>query len=302
MDGIDAHCPLCHHPQARRLYSLRVEGGTHFQTVKCQHCRFVYMWPRPDEAWLMGHYAEADVYALDSEKPEAYAAVIEDRKRLIREAYARLSLPMTGDAVDFGAGHGAGVKGLSDLGFDVVGVEISASARQAAQRLFDVEIRDGDLTQFAENSLSLVTMFDVLEHIMDLDAFLKTLMSRLAPGGVFIAGVPNFNSINRYLRGNQSKALYFPDHVSQFTASTLKACVGQNLEVLYVGSPPPYGVAITLGLRRALIRHFGQNAFTRAVSKFLVALKKHVVYPLPNAFVEKTGLLGQSLLIVARKD
>lgn len=292
-------CPLCGSAEGDTLYKLE-EGYT---TRRCKACAFAFMSPRPTEDYLNTYYSQAAVYSYESAVADDYANAINDKVALIGGFLERFPLILrSGKAVDFGAGQGATVKALSLLGFDAVGVEISEKARAAAKALFNVPMQGGDLQAFDAKSLSFLSLFDVLEHMLDPKAFLLTAKSRLKIGAGCLMVVPNFNSLDRLTLGAGSKALIFPEHVNQFTGATLKKLFEDGgFKVLYTGSPPPYGVAISFGARRAVLKLFGRNGFSQGLNKALTWLKRFVVYPLPNAFVEKTGLLGQSLLILAVK-
>lgn len=292
-------CPLCGSSDLRKLYAL-ADG---YATVRCGSCGFVHMSPRPTQAYLNAYYESATVYAYGSDQSGDYRNAIDDKKALIGRFLKGLpDIAKSGLAVDYGAGQGALVQALNELGYDATGVEISTRARAAAQSLFGVRMIDGDLSAFADGEIALLTMFDILEHLLDPKDFLLAALTKLKPGGAALIGVPNYDALDRMLRGAGSKALIFPEHVNQFTAQSLRglfeAC---GFIVHYVGSPPPYGVAITFGLRRWLLATFGRNAVTFTVRDALVWLKRWLVYPLPNAFVEKSGLFGQSLLILAQR-
>ncbi len=291
-------CPLCGHTESHTLYVLE-EG---FMTQGCRACAFVFMSPRPTEAYLGEYYAQAAVYSLDSEMADDYANTIADKVALIGGMLRRFSLSITGRAIDFGAGQGATVKALSQLGFDAEGIEISAKARAAAQRIFGVTMRDGTLEDLPEESLNCLTLFDVLEHMLDPKAFVLMAKSRLKAGGAGLFVVPNFNSLDRLIRGKAAKALIFPEHVNQFTIASLTHLFADaGFMVLYAGSPPPYGVAISFGWRRTVLKALGRNRVSLGLHRLLTWLKRNVVYPLPNWFVEKTGWFGQSLLILVTK-
>ena len=292
-------CPLCGSPQATKLYDLS-DG---YATVRCGGCGFVHMSPRPTQDYLNAYYESATVYAYGSDHPDDYRNAIEDKKTLIDGFLKALpDAARSGLAVDYGAGQGAAVKALSEMGYEAVGIEISSKARAAAESLFGVTMIDGDLSACEDDAIALLTMFDILEHLLEPRAFVETALKKLKPGGAALIGVPNYDALDRMLRGAGSKALIFPEHVNQFTASSLRGLFQScGYKVDYVGSPPPYGVAITLGLRRGLLKTFGRNPLTFALRDALVWIKRYLVYPLPNAFVEKSGLFGQSLLILAHR-
>lgn len=296
-------CPLCRSREASKLYDMGQAEGKAFQTCRCRACQFVYLWPRPSEAFLRDYYNDAGVHSYNSDVAADYNNQIRDKIALVTDLGRRFpQLPRAGKAVDFGAGHGATVKAWSDAGFAATGMEISAPARLAAHALFGVTVVDGTLDDLAPGSLALLTMFDVLEHMPEPVDSVRSLHKALMDGGACLMVVPNYDSFDRMVRGKASKALIFPEHVNMFTAKTLRRLFADHgFDVLYVGSPPPYGVAISIGLRRNLIKWFGRNPFVLGMGTALTWIKRYIVYPLPNAFVERSGYLGQSLLIVAAK-
>jgi SAM-dependent methyltransferase len=292
-------CPLCGCTEGQTLYKLPEKHTTQ----RCKVCAFVFLSPRPSEDYLNAYYSAAPVYSYESDVAADYDNAIRDKVSLIGGFLERFPLILhSGLAVDFGAGQGAAVKALSMLGFASVGVEISEKARAAAKALFNVPVQGGGLEDFAPESLSFLSLFDVLEHMLEPGSFLHTAKSRMKTGGCCLTVVPNYNSLDRFMRGVESKALIFPEHVNQFTGPTLRQVFERSgFNVLYLGSPPPYGVAISFGWRRGVLKWLGRNGFSLGLNRCLTWLKKSLVYPLPNAFVEKTGLLGQSLLILAIK-
>jgi len=303
MSGDITSCPLCGQTRARVLYRLGPADGIERRAVRCAACAFVYMAPRLTAAFLADYYAGAKVYAYGSEAAGDYANVIGDRVRLIRTMRAKAAgAPLSGRGVDFGAGVGTTVKALGELGYDAMGLEISARSRDTARDLFGVDMRAGSLDTLAGGSVALLTCFDVVEHLLDPVAFVESARAVLALGGMAIVGVPNFDALDRMLTGPRAKAMIFPEHVNYFTKTTLASLFASHgFKVAYVGSPPPYGVAFSLGLRAALMRATGRNALSLGLRDALTWIKRYLVYPAPNAFVEHTGLFGQSLLLVAQK-
>jgi 2-polyprenyl-3-methyl-5-hydroxy-6-metoxy-1,4-benzoquinol methylase len=101
-----------------------------------------------------------------------------------------------GPVIDIGCGQGALVKLLLADGYDARGVDISPEQVAIAHavgvdRVQHADYRDA-LTE-CQSQLAAVTATDVLEHLTK-DEVLDTLdrvVAALAPGGVFVARVPN---------------------------------------------------------------------------------------------------------------
>ncbi len=76
--------------------------------------------------------------------------------------------------------------------------------------------------QFAEGSIDVIILSSFLEHESQPLALMKKLHPILAPDGVVILKVPNYDSWNRILRGRKWCGFRFPDHVNYFTPDTLQ--------------------------------------------------------------------------------
>jgi 2-polyprenyl-6-hydroxyphenyl methylase/3-demethylubiquinone-9 3-methyltransferase len=84
---------------------------------------------------------------------------------------------------------------LARLGAKVTGMDASpaviAVAREhAAAMSLDIDYRAGDVQQL-EGQFDLITSLEVIEHVAEPAAFMKTLAKRLAPGGLLILSTPN---------------------------------------------------------------------------------------------------------------
>lgn len=106
------------------------------------------------------------------------------------------SLPV----VDLGCGAGELLFAFKALGFQQLkGCDLSGEQVAAAQQFFpDVVEQDlfAYLTALPDGSVGIVTVFDVIEHLGPQASFeLMTLVrQKLAPGGLFIAHLPNGQS------------------------------------------------------------------------------------------------------------
>jgi 2-polyprenyl-3-methyl-5-hydroxy-6-metoxy-1,4-benzoquinol methylase len=189
-------CPLCKSDKSHRLYNLK-DG---FSTHECLSCGFVYMAPRPSQAYLNEYYAKASVYGYASDQALDYAHTINDKVNLIRRFQSQFKqMPISGLAVDFGAGNGTTVKSLEILGFEAMGIEISEAARTQAKALFGVKMIDDDIETLGHETVSFLSLFDVLEHLLEPKSFLDQAFNSLVPNGAILVGVPNFNALDRYV-------------------------------------------------------------------------------------------------------
>ena len=100
--------------------------------------------------------------------------------------------------VDVGCATGSFLEYLSGHGFEAEGVELSPSAVAEAIEVHGLPVREGraeDLPLFYEDeSLDVVTMWDVVEHVQDVQAALQSAYRALRPGGALVLATDNYDS------------------------------------------------------------------------------------------------------------
>jgi SAM-dependent methyltransferase len=117
------------------------------------------------------------------------------RRKILERVILRLELPRECRILDCGCGTGGNLCLLASFG-RVTGVEADYDAVCIARSRNICEIFEGWLPDginfFPIESFDLVTLLDVLEHVDDDEAALKSVRSVLAPGGFLIVTVPAF--------------------------------------------------------------------------------------------------------------
>jgi 2-polyprenyl-6-hydroxyphenyl methylase/3-demethylubiquinone-9 3-methyltransferase len=104
--------------------------------------------------------------------------------------------PLEGkSALDVGCGAGLLTEPLARLGAKVTGIDAAAElievAREhAAGQGLEIDYRAVP-AEVTEGHYNLITALEVIEHVADPRAFVETLASRLAPGGLLILSTPN---------------------------------------------------------------------------------------------------------------
>jgi SAM-dependent methyltransferase len=119
--------------------------------------------------------------------------------------YARVLDRLAGIApnrrlLDVGASYGAFLEIARERGWDVAGVELSATAAAYAKTTRHIEMVVGTIEDAAlpRASFGAVTLWDVIEHLSDPLRTLREIHDVLAPGGVLVVFTINQRSlINR---------------------------------------------------------------------------------------------------------
>ena len=154
--------------------------------------------------------------------------------------------------LDIGCYTGSLISDLSQTGFsDVYGVDVDSHAVARGQKLYPaLEARitsyDGVTLPFAEATIDVVTMFDVLEHIPNVEKFLSQQVQRvLKPGGTLVFQTPNkYTNIPWEILIHKSFTKYKSYHMSLQSYRSLKLLLQtaafQDIEIVKRDILNPY--------------------------------------------------------------
>ena len=249
-------CPYCQSVASQPILAasdrLKRVPGT-FTVVKCHDCQFVYLNPRVSPRQLLDRAPEGfgpslnrpaqrsafhggrllssatrwglarhlGYHHLSQEAPDPLVRVL-GRLRARRLAVKFPPFLGQGRLLDVGCWTGAFLERMAEVGWSVTGIELlpgaAMLAREATQDLFPGDMMDAP---FPEGSFDLVTAFHILEHVSDPLKALQRILRWLAPGGLALVEVPNFNGLGRRLFGKNWYGLDLPFHISHFTPRPL---------------------------------------------------------------------------------
>jgi len=149
---------------------------------------------------------------------------VEDRHWWYKERRSLLArelrrLPETGLALDIGAAGGGNTRVLRSFGWRPMAVEFAPTAAQIArERGIDVVRADARELPVRTGSMSLVTAFDILEHIQEDYLAAAEITRVLRPGGTALIAVP----ADMALWSAHDEAV---GHVRRYTRQTLSEVI-----------------------------------------------------------------------------
>jgi 2-polyprenyl-3-methyl-5-hydroxy-6-metoxy-1,4-benzoquinol methylase len=189
----------------------------HYRMVVCAECDLAYASPAPESSWIRNNYTNA---AFDTVAVSSQAAL--NHAKLLDSLLPRL--PNRRTALDIGAGNGAFLCELAKRGFeDVSGIEPSSAPIEMAHESVQKNISHGffDGASHEAGSLSLITCFQVLEHVEDIAKLARSAFSLLEPGGIFLTVAHNYRALsNRLLKGRSP--IFDIEHLQLFSELSLK--------------------------------------------------------------------------------
>ncbi len=192
-------CPLCESTEKRTLFKQRFDAlseGTllrGYDVTCCDSCGFVYADRIPEQSKFDEHYARMSKYEyshtggevseLDAQRFRAIAELIE---RTLPDHKLRI--------LDVGCSTGGLLSELKARGYhSVKGLDPSAVCSRLAREFYGIEVKEGTIFEndVEPESVDVIILVGVLEHIRDVMPALKGIEKCLSKNGVIYAEVPD---------------------------------------------------------------------------------------------------------------
>lgn len=153
-----------------------------------------------------------------------------------------------GRLLEVGCGSGAGMVRMSELGWQVEGIDFDEKAVLVArQRGLDVRLGSLEDQNYPNAMFDAVVMSHVLEHVPDPRGLLLECRRVLRAGGQFVCITPNADSLCHRLFECDWRGLEPPRHLQIFTLATLRQLAAR------VGFDSPE-VSSTVAIMHGIIR------------------------------------------------
>lgn len=222
-DFIEVSCPACGSDEWE--FAFTKYGFNH---NKCLRCKTLFCSPRPPEELLVEYYTNFEAPKYWSElllKTDVSRKQLQHRPRvekivtLLKDDFAEREIA----AADLGAGTGAFALALRDSGFfkKVIAVDFSEDCVQACAKR-GLEAYRGTVDDITEDSIGLLTMNDLVEHLSQPLPFLKKCCSIMAPKGIIAIATPNGEGFDYQVMKEKTVNITPPEHLNYFNPYSIK--------------------------------------------------------------------------------
>jgi SAM-dependent methyltransferase len=118
---------------------------------------------------------------------------------------------------------------MKELGMRVYGLEIG-EFNEKETRKYKLNIQKKDLLKYnaKKGSFDIITMNHVLEHISNPNETIKKINHLLKKEGIFIAGVPNKNSLAYWIFRKNWHQLDVPRHLFNYSDKNIRILLGKH--------------------------------------------------------------------------
>ena len=191
-------------------------GERRARHVKCKNCHLIYVNPIENGG---------NVNEVYSQMKSVDAAIIRGSRLRATESQVELVKKYNDGAhlLDIGCGEGFFLFNACKFGYVTKGVELSQDAAAYARNEFglDVEAKPFEELRFPENHFDVVTLWQVLEHMLYPLMVLKEVHRILRPGGMLVITTPDIEKMPARILKKRWWCITRL-HINQFTTKTLK--------------------------------------------------------------------------------
>lgn len=223
----DLACVACGPAGKDFTQVTRNDGGRAYW--RCRGCATIHLFPLP---------AVESNEAFESESIAREMAATDDmRIGYLRKRFALLEKPatVTGNPrlLDVGCSTGRLMGLARNAGWHVTGIEMSpALAREARSYLGDgVCVIEGDVMNVDPTDqvpFDAIVALDVIEHVLEPEAFLRKLYTMLNPNGQLLLHTPNASSLRAKLQRQNWNMLIPEYHFHLFSGAGIAKLLRQT--------------------------------------------------------------------------
>ena len=188
-------CKICEGP----IVTLSIKTVDGLPMAQCQNCGLIFIKEIPsktmnssqNEAETINYYSE-----LYSHTPPKFSNGLKRITNYLRgkgiKDFNSLEL------LDIGCGDGTFLQLCKEKGFKVAGVDINPAAVNLCKTKGIREVFHGSIDEVPGN-FDIITMFDVLEHLVDPKNLLMKVWKKLKPGGIVYIETPRKCLLDAYI-------------------------------------------------------------------------------------------------------
>lgn len=198
---IQHSCPLCTSKDLKPLKNernrfpkdhrpiLEMFDGAWIQLLQCKTCGFGFTKELPySEDFFPSRY-DTHFDAANEANNNPFKDEILDKMIAVIEKYK----PSPGKVLDVGSFAGIFIRKIAKRNYKSSGIEVNPTMADYTKNILNLDVQKGTFlsTHVEKESFDVVTMIDVLEHLVDPRQIIQKVQGVLKPGGLFVIKVPN---------------------------------------------------------------------------------------------------------------
>ncbi len=218
-------CILCHSTEFRAIHTRN-----QWSYLRCLKCGLVSLHPRPTREALMKSYD--DYLPSSPEEIRRWDMMMKPIVRVSADLIESTVKHGKGRILDIGCGYGFFLGEMKSRGWSTEGVEISRTGTAYAYDKWRVPVHSRPLEDlgFPGETFDVVTLFYVIEHVLDPVGLLAEVSRILRPGGLVFLRWPHSTPIVQVLGPFSTlfDLYHTPYHLHDFSPQTIKSLLMQG--------------------------------------------------------------------------
>lgn len=230
-----SYCKVCNSNKGKNFKKQN------FFYFKCCFCKTISMNPEPSEKQIIGHYNKKIIdgnYELMQRFDKAVIKVYEQFIKIIKKNLKKdKKLLRDTNLLDIGCFTGDFLCLANQEGATVKGYELQKEAVEIANKKLPGKIHQVSVfnDEIKQEQFDIITLFGVLEHVLEPLELLKRIKSLLKKDGYLFIQTPNSGSIVSTIMGRSWPPISPIEHIHLFSKNYLTKWINeQNLEILNV--------------------------------------------------------------------
>ena len=287
-------CPICGHGG---ISQFAEKYGFNFD--RCEQCGLLFCNPYPTDGQV-DYYYNSDMKNFEN---DFFMESFENRVKIFLPRIDIIKMYKTqGSLLDVGSSIGIFIEALNrvDHDFAITCCDISKDAcARLKDRFPKANIINADYKALKkEGKYDVMTMWDTVEHIIDLDNLFGTVQNLLLEAGIFIFSTPNTKSFEWIVAEDQHIQLLPPGHVNLLNIDNIKILLDRHrFELLDTFTLNP-----SLDIDYILKSTRNNSIDPNRVGAFLEKMLRNADFRSPfEALLRKQKLAG-SIVVVAKKQ
>jgi SAM-dependent methyltransferase len=255
---VDTGCPACHGVDVRPAFNHQ---GLDYR--RCSHCELLYISPAPTEEMHLNYVVNSSAMRLWREHmPESMKKgrqpLYHDRLNFVQQQFHDLGITPR-STIEIGAGNGEFAEELAkhtdiaeivllepqDLRLDFPNVRLIQAGFDALEHV--------------DEQFDAAFAFELIEHLLEPDNFLRLVHRILKPGAPLILSTPNEKSLETRSLSVRSSNILF-DHVRLYNPGAIGILLARNgFKVVSLTTPGKLDVQRLLNIHRQEPEYFASD-------------------------------------------
>ncbi len=211
------HCPLCRSenikpfkkgtfdPETIKTENFKITDsayGSLWTFSSCKNCGFVFSNPYVPEEHITDFYSQLEDHEYSTEaegRTKNFTTIFKRLNRLQKK------IPHTDNTLlDIGAASGIFLNLAKQEGYEIEGIEPSEFLVNEAHERCGIQLFKGTVEEYKTNKkFPVVTLLDILEHLVEPDAFMSEVDKLIDENGLLVIVTPDIKSLAARLTGKR---------------------------------------------------------------------------------------------------